>query len=128
MSSKNITYFRSARDFKILLDFAVRHYDAVVWCYCDANLVFDDLLTAHHLMCDQRKKVINEHFHSRVMMHDASGFLLSLDTVRGDTRAPGEWHRGSRAPASWARQMTLFINTIAVIALTDSRPQRSRRS
>ena len=117
---------RTARDFKLLLEFAERRYDGVVWCYCDANIVFNDLLTAHHEMCDQRKKVINQHFHSRVMMHDALGFLLSLDTARGDTRAPGDWHRGSRSPVSRARHMTLFINTISVIALTDQFPAEVR--
>ena len=72
------------------------------------------------------KAAINEHFHSRVMIHDASGFLLSLDGVDGNVRLPGAWHRGSRCPASWARQMTFFINTIAVIALTDQFPVEGR--
>ena len=111
-----------ARDFHLLLEFAVRHYDAVVWCYCDSDLVFGELQEAHHYLCGQRKNVISEHFHSRVMVHEASGFLLSLDEVDGNVRGTGAWHRGCRCPAKWALQMTFFINTVAVIALTDQFP------
>ena len=89
-----------SKDFRQLLEFGVERYDAVVWCYCDSDLVFNGFKEAHHYMRKQWMSLIEEYFPSRVMTHEASGFLLSLDEIDGNVRGPGEWHRGCRCIAN----------------------------